>query len=408
MDEQSVIRPQLKAKEDFKIENKVFISGGGPVGLMLAIGLSKMGAKVILAEKNINKTSDNSFDARVLALTYGSKLILEGLNLWEQLKPFVTDIKSVHVSQQGFLGLTHLHATEMEVEALGYSITASDLGRVLWQKVKEDSSIKILAPASLESIKMRKNKAKVSVLIAGEIQEFKVSLVVGADGTDSKVRQLLDLAIEEKDYNSFGVIAKISTEQSPNNWAYERFTKDGPVALLPMGGKLSKAVLICPSSKVDKIKSLDSEGFIKLFSSKMGERLGAFTEVSERTFYPLKETYAPQMIKDRALLIGNASHTQHPVAAQGLNLGIADIQAFLTLAEELKITDLGEIEFLQSYAKQRRDPHQKIMGLTDSLIEVFQAKSPVIGHMRGLGLMAMHGCSSLRKRFSKLSMGVSS
>ncbi len=398
------------------MNSKVFISGGGPVGLILAIGLSQLGAEVILAEKNLpdemnlvnsNKSPDSSFDGRVIALTYGSKLILEKLGVWEQIYPFTTKIKSVHVSQKGFLGITHLHAKEVDLPALGYSITASDLGKVLWQRVQSYQQIQVLCPANLESLEMTDNQANLSVSVEGQLQKFTVDLVVGADGTQSTVRQLLDLEMTVKDYHAVGVIAKIETELSPNNWAYERFTKEGAVALLPMGGNFSKAVLVCPKEQVEHVKTLGDEAFMQLFASKMGERLGRFTQVSERVFYPLQETYVPQMTKGRAVLMGNASHTQHPVAAQGLNLGIVDIQAFLDLSESLLVQNLGDTEFLQTYAKQRHQHHQQIMGLTDSLIEIFQAKSPVIGHARGIGLMAMQTFSPLRKRFAKISMGVS-
>ncbi len=432
MDEQQIVTPLLKPSLQsidesepavlFGAGNKVFISGGGPVGLMMAIGLSRLGAEVILAEKispvkekqdNYSDSTDSSFDGRVLALSYGSRLILEELKVWKKLKPYFTDIKSVHVSQKGYLGITYLHAEEMNVPALGYSIASSDLGKVLWKKVKKNKAIKVLCPASLEALEMSKDQATISVALEsanGKKQDFTVDLVIGADGTESTVRKLLDLKIAVKDYNSVAVITKITTEQSPKNWAYERFTPEGAVALLPMGGKLSKAVLVFQAEQMAEIKSLDDKEFMQLFANEMGERLGEFIHVSERVFYPLKETYVPQMTKGRemgrAILIGNASHTQHPVAAQGLNLGIADIKAFLDLAKSMSLQNIGDPKFLKVYAKQRHEHHQKIMGLTDGLIGIFQEKSPIIGHMRGMGLMAMQAFSPLRKRLSKLSMGI--
>lgn len=422
------------ALEGFKVSGHVFIAGGGPVGLMLAIAMAKLGAKVTLAEQSYpvdllevepsevenlnNSDTDSSFDGRVLALNYGSMLFLKKLGLWENLAPMTTEIKSVHVSQKGFLGITHLQAAEMNVPALGYSILAKDLGRVLWQSVQATPAIKLRCPAKLESLEQLDKKVslilredKVATHLETEIkpktETLEVDLVVGADGTNSTVRQLLGLALEEKNYDAFGVIAKIETEKDPKNWAYERFTQDGPVALLPMGGHFHKAVLVCSADEIDSVKALSDEAFMDLFASKMGERLGAYTRVSERVYYPLKETYVPQMFKGRALLMGNASHTQHPVAAQGLNLGIADIQAFMSLLETEHPIDIGEASLLETYAAARHAHHQKIMGLTDGLIELFQAPSPVVGHIRGIGLMAMQAMPGLRKRFSRMSMGVS-
>ncbi|MDG4813340.1 FAD-dependent monooxygenase [Hydrogenovibrio sp. 3SP14C1] len=383
----------------------VFISGGGPVGLILAIGLARAGRTVVLAEKNaFDQGEKGSFDGRVLALTYGSVCTLDTLGIWSDLKPCTTPIEHVHVSQKGYLGLTHLHASEMNVPALGYSVTASDLGHVLWQNAAGLEGVTLFSQSGLVDFQLQEDKQRVQLETLSGQQTFEVDLVIGADGTQSTVRQLLDLPIEIKDYQAFGVIAKIETEQHPNGWAFERFTEQGPVALLPMQEHESKAVWVVPAEEVEHVKALDDKDFIQAFSQRMGERLGAFISVSERVFYPLTETYVPTFIKPRAVLMGNASHTQHPVAAQGLNLGISDIQAFLD--EATNVTDLGEWSLLSDYADERKTQHEKIMGLTDGLIQVFQTEAPAVGHLRGLGLMAMDVIPSLRKRFTKMTMGM--
>lgn len=388
------------------VEKKdVFISGGGPVGLILAIGLARAGKSVVLAEKNaFDQGEKGSFDGRVLALTYGSVCFLESLGIWSELKSYTAPIEHVHVSQKGYLGLTHLHAVEMKVPALGYSVTASDLGNVLWQMAQGLDNISLFSQSGLVDFQLQEQNQQICLETPDGQRNVEVDLLVGADGTQSTVRKLLELPIEIKDYQAFGVIAKIETEQHPDGWAFERFTEQGPVALLPMHGHESKAVWVVPADEIDQVKALDDEAFMKAFSQRMGERLGAFVTVSERVFYPLTETYVPTFVKPRAVLMGNASHTQHPVAAQGLNLGISDIQAFLEKVQEG--ADLGDWALLSDYAEERKEHHEKIMGLTDGLIQLFQTESPAIGHMRGLGLMAMNAIPSLRKRFTKMTMGM--
>ncbi|BCN93637.1 2-octaprenyl-6-methoxyphenol hydroxylase [Thiomicrorhabdus immobilis] len=389
----------------------VFISGGGPVGLMLAIGLSRLGKKVVIAERFAPKTNQlesvqNSFDGRVLALSKGSQSFLEQIGVWSQLKPYTTAIEHIHVSQKGYLGITTLHAEEVDVDALGFSVQSSDLGQVLWGIAEQENNLSLLCPAQLESFTEFATGVKVEVSLEGEskggMQTIHAQLIVGADGTQSKVREILELPIEEKSYDAFGVLAQIETEQHPHGWAYERFTQDGPVALLPMHGHAHKAVMVCSSEEVDAIKALNDVEYMDLFAAKMGERLGRFTKVSPRIVYPLKETYVPQMTKGRAVLMGNASHTQHPVAAQGLNLGIRDIEVFLKNNDTT--TDLGDQAWLHEYAKSREPDHQKVMGLTDSLIQIFQHTSPLVGHLRGLGLMAMQAMPGVKRRFSKFAM----
>ncbi|WP_321323904.1 FAD-dependent monooxygenase [Thiomicrorhabdus sp.] len=405
-----------------KTHADVFIAGGGPVGLMLAIGLSQQGKKVVLAERYLPEENDlsdvkNSFDGRVLAISKGSQVFLQNIGVWSDLQKITTPIEHVHVSQKGYMGITTLHAEEVDVDALGFSVQSSDLGTVLWKWAKTSKNITLLCPAVVENFVQTDESVEITVKINSE-QEYQndsqkdienhnyqiisAQVVIGADGTQSKVREILGLAIEEKSYDAFGILAQIETEQHPHGWAYERFTKDGPVALLPMHGHAHKAVLVCPKDQVDHIMGLDDENYLALFASKMGERLGRFVKVSPRIAYPLKETYVPQMTKGRAVLMGNASHTQHPVAAQGLNLGIRDIEVFLK--GSLQQTDLGDQTWLNEYASQREVDHQKVMGLTDGLIQIFQHSSPVVGHLRGVGLMAMQAMPGLKRRFSKFAM----
>ena len=393
------------------INSDAVISGGGPVGLMLALGFAQQDFQVVLAEAFLpSEDAPNSFDGRVLALSHGSMLVLKKLNLWCDLIEYVTEIHHVHVSQKGYLGLTKLHAEEVDVPALGYSIQSSDLGKVLWQHVQQNQQIQVLCPARLVTFEEQGSVIQAEIMMESESTgvprksyHVKARLIVGADGTGSKVRKILNLPIEEKSYQAFGVIAQIETEMHPQGWSFERFTENGPVALLPMKGRFHKAVMVCPEDEIELVKALDDAGYIKLFASKMGERLGQFKQVSPRVIYPLKETYVPQMSKGRALLMGNASHTQHPVAAQGLNLGIRDIEVFLEMAS-LK-DDIGAPEFLEEYALVRKSDHEKVMGMTDGLIQIFQHHSPVVGHLRGIGLMAMQAMPTLKRRFSRFAMG---
>jgi len=389
------------------LQTDVLISGGGPVGLMLAIGLSQKGFQVVLAEKfkPVDSLAEvkNSFDGRVLALSYGSKLILEQLGMWPVLSEYVTDIEHVHVSQKGYMGITKLHADEANVPALGYSVQSSDLGKVLWQTAKQQTNLEVLCPATVQGFNQDDSGVQVEIEVDGQILQVDAKLIVGADGTDSQVRQILALPLQEKSYQAYGVIAQIETEQHPQGWSYERFTEQGPVALLPMHGHFHKAVMVCPDNEIEEIKALTDQQFIERFADKMGERLGQFVSISPRMAYPLKETYVSQMVSGRAILMGNASHTQHPVAAQGLNLGIRDIGEFLAGLNTPQ--DLDDKQRLKHYAESRKTDHEKVMGLTDSLIQVFQHSSPLVGHLRGIGLMAMQVAPKLRKRFTKFAMG---
>ncbi len=383
------------------------IIGAGPVGLILALGFAQQERKVCLVERQPFQKSE-SFDGRVLALTYGSMLMLDSLQIWQDLMPFVTPIEHVHVSQKGYLGLTKIHAVDMNVEALGYSITASDLGSVLWQAVAKSTYITLQSDSTLIHFSNSDENDMQGVAVELKTPQGKITqhcdLLVGADGTQSKVREICGIQAAKKSYGAFAVLAKIETEMHPKGWSYERFTTEGPVALLPMEGHFHKAVMVVPAEQKESVMALNSADYIELFADKMGERLGEFTSVSNRVCYPLIEYYADKMVAKNCLLIGNSSHTQHPVAAQGLNLGISDIQALLALSAG--IANLNNANLLTNYEVDRKPEHERIMGFTDSLIQVFENGSPVVGHLRGLGLIAMEVMPKTRQKLATMAMGL--
>ena len=382
----------------------VLIAGGGPVGLCLALGLVQKGAQVELVEAVEPKPgAANSFDGRVLALSEGSKRILQDLKVWNELLPFITPIHHVHVSQKGYLGLTLMHSQEMDVEALGYSIRAADLGRVLWQKVRETEQIQLHCPASVQGFSQTESLVEVQLKAQEQAITRTCRLVVGADGTDSQIRKTLKLPLKKKDYGAWAILAQVETEQAHQNWAFERFTQDGPVALLPLDSHSHKLVYVARDDQYQALMALDDRAFKAEFANKMGERFGAYQTISPRVAYPLKETYVERVCVGLAVLMGNASHTQHPVAAQGLNLGLRDVEDFLTGLQP-DLVNLQSSEFLAEYERLRRQDHRKVMGLTDGLIRVFEHPSPFVGHARGLAMMALQAMPKLKKRLARFSM----
>lgn len=380
----------------------VVICGGGPVGLSLALGLAQRQVKVTLLEAvEPTPQAQNSFDGRVLALSQGSKHFFEALGVWSYLQPSVTAIEHVHVSQRGYLGLTLMHAEDMQVEALGYSIRAQHLGEVLWQQVQQHSNIQVNTPACLQSFVDSEQGVEVVYQQDGHTQTVMCDGVVGADGTQSQVRKTLALPLIEKDYKAWAILAQVNTEQPHQGWAFERFTSQGPVALLPLATHSHKLVYVASEQDYPSLLELSDQDFIQAFTRQMGERFGRYEQLSERVAYPLKETYVERVVVGRAILMGNASHTQHPVAAQGLNLGLRDVSDFLQIWHDQLMQDPYR---LLEYEKRRQADHRKVMGLTDGLIRIFEHPSPLVGHARGLAMMALQMMPSLKRRLARFSM----
>lgn len=397
-------QPDLNTSSETQFDCGLIIAGGGPVGLTLALGMAQRGAQVDLIEAIAPESGQaNSFDGRVLALSEGSRLILQDLAVWTDLQPYVTEIHHVHVSQQGYLGLTLMHSDELDVPALGYSIRASDLGRVLWQKVQVNSAIRLHCPAKLLSFNELSDGVEVSLQQDEQVIQRRARLVVGADGTDSQVRQTMGLTLQQKNYGAWAILAQVDTEKPHQNWAFERFTNEGPVALLPLNTATHKLVYVASDVNYQTLLSLPDADFLQAFSQKMGERFGAYQNLSPRVAYPLKETYVKGVVKGHAVLMGNASHTQHPVAAQGLNLGLRDVDDFLKGLQP-GLVNLTDSTFLAHYQQKRQTDHQQVMGLTDSLIRIFEHPSPLVGHARGLAMMTLQALPKLKRRLARFSM----
>lgn len=377
----------------------LLISGGGPVGLTLALGASQLGLEVLVVEKSVEThTPAPSFDGRMLALNKSSMQLFEQVELYPRLAPKLTPIQHVHVSQQGYLGVTTLHAEEQGVEALGYSVLGRDLGEALASAVQQHGRITLLRPAEISAF--TQDDTQVSVHI-GE-QTVSTALLVGADGTASTVRQQLGWPLEAKAYGSYAILAQVETYLPHENWAYERFTVEGPVALLPHQTHHHKAVMVVPAEQKEDILALSDQAYLAAFTDKMGPRCGGFKAASPRLAYPLQEAYVPRVAEGRVAIMGNASHTQHPVAAQGLNLGLRDVADYLAYLKQPQALSMPT--WLQGYEVKRQRDHQAVMGMTDSLIALFQLPQPLAGHLRGVGLMGLELLPRLKRRLARFGM----
>ena len=384
----------------------LLIVGGGPVGLVLGIGAARAGLSVVVVESSASRQrkTRTSFDGRMLALSLGSRQFLEEVGIWEALAPVSTRILHVHVSQRGHLGVTRLHAADMGVPALGYSVLGQDLGEVLLALAQSQPGLNLMRPARVDTFEQRAED--VAVQLSGENgpAHVRTRLLVGADGTHSTVRQRLGWPAQEKDYGSHAILAQVETWLPHEGWSFERFTPEGPVALLPWKTHHHKAVYVCPNDQLEHLMALDDDAWLAAFTGKMGPRFGGFRATSPRVAYPLKAVYVPRVVEGRVALLGNASHTQHPVAAQGLNLGLRDVKAYLAALD--KPGALSDPDWLVMYEKQRQQDHHRIMGMTDSLINLFQMPQPLTGHLRGLGLLALEMLPLLKRRIARRGMGM--
>ena len=395
-------------------EYDVVIVGGGMVGASFACALGNQSLKVAIIEAyNFKINTPPSYDDRAIALSYGTSQIFRALGLWEQLANVVTPIKRIHVSDRGHIGVTRIDHQQENVDALGYVITARELGQVLYKVLSQYDNVHMISPAQLTQLSITEDKATATIKIneAKNNEVYKnidTRLLVAADGGESSVRQLLNIDAEQYDYRQTAITANVSIGSPHNNIAYERFTSQGPLAMLPMPDNRCSLVWTRQSSQVEPIMAMSDDEFLQLLQMEFGNRLGQFTQVGKRSSYPLKLVKATSQVQKRVALIGNAAHTLHPIAGQGFNLGMRDVAtlAQIIVDEHKAHNDIGLLRVLQPYQQWRQQDHQRIIGFTDKLVKIFSNQFAPLALARNLGLIATDTIPPIKHMLAQHTMGM--
>ncbi len=367
----------------------IVIVGGGPVGSALALALRDSGLRIVLLEA---RTASGG-DARPLALSYGSRLILERLGVWTALAGAATPIRNIHVSQRGGFGRVGLSAAEAGFPELGYVVDYGRVAQALAQAVAK-TSVQCLTGARVTATH-GDDPARVVYEYAGEQREFSAALVVVADGGAAG-----ESVTETIDYQQSAVTARVVSERPHNNIAYERFTTHGPLALLPDGENKGEGWALVWTTTPDHARRLCTmapEIFLTELRAAFGGRAGDFSAVSGRAAYPLQRRRA-QPAADHIVLIGNAAQTLHPVAGQGFNLGLRDAWELAEQVNSRSVAVLGSRAWLQDYQARRRVDRGAGIGFTHALVELFSNEVLPLRLIRGTGL-ALLGCMPPLKNF---------
>ena len=387
----------------------IIIVGGGLVGASLAgaLGTTSLRVAIIEAAPWFTDTRPPSYDDRVIALSYASYRIFQGLGIWDQIAPAATAIKHIHVSDQGQLGFTRLDSKILEIPALGYVVSARHLGQVL-QKTLAPLPVDILAPALLSQIRYQNEGLEIQLKLDNQPHTLQTRLLVAADGGHSQVRQQLGFTTHETDYKQTAVIANVTLEHCHQNTAYERFTPSGPLALLPMQHHNCSLVWTIARTQTNEVMELDDDSFLSSLQRQFGWRLGRFMQVGQRHAYPLHLIRVQKSVYPRVVIIGNAAHTLHPVAGQGLNLGLRDVASLAeAIVESLRLgNDLGNEAILQRYAAWQQSDQQAITTLTDGLVRGFSNKFLPLVVARNLGLLITDALPFLKKRLVRQMAGL--
>jgi 2-octaprenyl-6-methoxyphenol hydroxylase len=367
----------------------VVIAGGGPVGSALALALSQGDLTALLLEARSQPTDDR----RCIALSYGSRLILERLGVWSAL-PDLTAIASIHVSQRGAPGRALLTASEGGVPALGFVASYAMLQRVLSAAAEQARGVTLLRGARAIAVASDDGAASVRYASNGAEHEAHARLAAIADGgalAQSAAPQ------RTREYEQSALVASVRSDRGHRNLAFERFTSQGPIALLPFQDGYSLVWTTAPD-EAERLLDLADGSFLEQLQEAFGDRAGRFVAVSGRAAFALGLKVAGPAVSARTVLLGNAAQTLHPVAGQGFNLGLRDAWE-LAQAAIMAPGRLGELQFLRSYHHARRADRGTAVFLTDSLVRLFSNRSELLRMVRGCGLTALDCASPLKRSF---------
>lgn len=393
----------------------ITIVGGGMVGISLALLLAKQQRwKVMILESQAIKGASipdysPSFDARSTALSWSSRCIFQKMGVWPKIEQHAQAISSIHVSDRGHFGLTRLEAEEAGVDALGYVVENSWLGSVLMQQaVEEDISLK--GAAKITSIHPKAQSMELAIEVDGQQRLINSKLLVVADGTDSACAKKLGIQQHSKAYGHSAIIANISLEQPHGEVAYERFTDQGPMALLPLPEfkNTHRCALVWtqPSEQAEALMVSDESAFLSQLQARFGHRLGQFKQLGERAIYPLTLSTSEEQVRRRLVVVGNAAHSLHPVAGQGFNLSLRDIDCLTQCLEDQPPgADTGALNPLLAYQAQREKDQCNTLMFTDNLSKLFGLSSSMVALGRNSGLLMMDLVPTLRNQFAHFGMG---
>ena len=385
----------------------VIIVGGGIVGATAACALGRAGVRVAVIEARPPvPVEQQQPDPRVFAITRASERIFRSLGVWEAIAAQgAFAFSDMEVWDARGDGVAHFDCAELGEPYLGHMIEPRIIQTALSGQLESDDNISRFCPARFQSVEIQDENVTVTL---EDGQCLTASLLVAADGVRSPVREALGIRTRSHDYNQSSVVALVKTAEPHRDTAWQRFLPGGPLAFLPMQEGWSSIVWTLPTAEAGRIMELDRDAFHEELAAAFAYRLGSVVDSGEREAWPLRRMHAGHYVINRVALIGDAAHAIHPLAGQGVNLGLLDAAALteVIIAARQGGRDPGALRVLRRYERWRRGDNLLMMSAMDALNRTFSnARSP-LGRVRNLGLSLVNGSGLLRQLFMRHAMGL--
>ncbi len=394
------------------VANDIAIVGGGLVGLCAALVLQHPGRRVVLLEANqLGPAESTGLSARSIALSASSAQLFKAIGLWPQISAEAVPIQKIHISSRGRWGVARLNADDYQLDAVGYVVEHRFLIQCLLQAARASSQIQLLENAEFRSIQqqdqVRIEYASANASESG-LAQVDAHLAVIADGAKSKARDALEIGSHSIDYAQTAIICNIEVSHPQHSTAYERFTSQGPLAMLPLGGKRYACVWTLAPEVGSQLSDQGDDQFNQALQQCFGMRLGYIERVGPRFAIPIERTRADRLQSKRSFLIGNAANALHPVAGQSFNLSLRDIAGLYQLLpnaalSELDDTRLGSIT--TDYQNERQKEHQRVIRYGDGLVTTFSNSVPLLDHARAVSLSMLDLMPALKTQVAFAGMG---
>ncbi|BAP77816.1 2-octaprenyl-6-methoxyphenyl hydroxylase [Pseudomonas sp. MT-1] len=382
------------------------IIGGGLVGASLALalqsGAKQRGWTIELIEPfEPGNHYQPSYDARSTALSYGTRLIYQRLGIWDQIAERAEPITDIHISDRGRAGVTRLDASSQRVPALGYVVENAWIGHCLWQALDDDVVVRH-CPAEVEQMRAVPGGYQLTLT---DSQTLGCDLAVLADGGRSGLREQLGIKIKQSPYGQTALIANVTPGMPHGGRAFERFTDEGPMALLPLPDNRCALVWTRPERDAARLAALPEAEFLEELQQAFGYRLGGFQQVGARHLYPLVLIEAEEQVRSGLVVLGNAAHSLHPIAGQGYNLSLRDTEA-LAVALLGSSAPPGDLGVLQAYHQKQRLDQRVTVGFSDQLTQLFGDSGRLFIAGRNLGLLGLDLLPPAKAWFARQAMGL--
>ena len=385
----------------------VAIVGGGLVGLSLAAMLGGNGFKTALVEAREPQLTwaEGSIDLRVYAVSRVSQQLLEDAGAWRSIAPYACAYHDMHVWDAGGSGEIHFDSAELGEPDLGHIVESRVIEKALFDVIQALPEVDQFCPANVVSIDESAGQQHV-VLEDG--RSLLASLLIGADGKHSNIRDYAGIHARVSDYGQQALVAVVDTERGHDETAWQRFLPTGPLAFLPLRDGRSSIVWSAGSDEAQRLLSLDDASFCAELGEAFEYRLGNVLRCGERALFPLARLYAERYVAPGIALVGDASHVIHPLAGQGVNLGFKDVRELAAVLQDARHAgrDIGSLPVLRRYERARKGDNMATMLAMDGFKHLFGTSAPPVRWLRNAGLNIFDAATPVKNMIIRSAMGL--